>query len=215
MKNASTLFFDLDGTLTDSREGITKTLSHALRTVGYEPPPLQALERYIGPPLHQTFSQLLPHDKVDPALAAYRYRYNEQGYGISENKLYDGIHEVLHQLCALGKKLYVVTAKAQPISGRIVDHFDLSRYMVKVFGPEPGQKIADKTGLVAAALAHAQTRPDDTIMIGDRHHDVDAALHNGVRCIGAGWGFGSADELLTAGAVTVAARPLDLLGLLA
>lgn len=215
MKNAPYLFFDLDGTLTDSREGITKTLSHALREVGHEPPPLRALERYIGPPLHQTFSQLLPHDKVEPALAAYRYRYNEQGYGISENKLYDGVHELMTKLCALGKRLYIVTAKAQPISRRIVDHFELNRYVVEIFAPGQGEKIADKTGLVAAALAHAQAKPDEAVMIGDRHHDVDAARHNHMRCIGAGWGFGSTDELLTAGAVTVATRPLDLLGLLA
>lgn len=214
MKNASHVFFDLDGTLSDSREGITKSMRYALQQVGVTAPSLQELEQYIGPPAHQTFEGMMSADKVDQALAAYRERYDAQGYGITENRLYDGIVETLTALRDAGKHMMVVTAKPHPISKRIVAHFGIDSFFEAVFGPEPGQKIADKSGLVAAALKQAHIDPQQAVMVGDRSHDVHGAGKNNVRCIGAGWGFGTKGELTQAGAVAIAQKPTDLLALL-
>lgn len=214
MQNVDTLFFDLDGTLTDSREGITKSIRYALEQMGHPSPSLEELNRLIGPPLHYYFRDVLGEASVDAALAHYTQRYQTEGKGMIENFVYPDILSVLTKLQQQGKKLFVVTAKPRVPAEMIVKHFGLDRFFGCVYGPEPGHKLKDKSELVARALDCEKLNPNSTVMIGDRKHDILGASKNKVRSIGVCWGFGTKEELQEAGATAIIQKPNDLLGLL-
>ncbi len=190
------LCFDLDGTLTDSREGIARSLQHALVTLGREAPPETALERFIGPPLHDSLATLLGSADdalVRRAVAAYRVRF--EAVGLFENRLYPGIGSLLASLGARGYRLSVVTAKPLVYARRVLNHFDLARAFDSVHGPELGDRRPDKAALLAEALRAGATPPWSAVMIGDRADDVDAARQIGARAVAVSWGYGGRAEL--------------------
>jgi phosphoglycolate phosphatase len=204
------ILFDLDGTLTDPREGIVACIKHGLSSLGEPSPPDSDLERFIGPPLQDTFAGLLAGDsaRIGAAIRAYRERF--AALGMFENAVYSGIPQVLESLGALGATLFVATSKPQVFAEQILAHFGLTRHFKEIFGSELSGVRSDKGELIGHALLTARLRSDDTIMVGDREHDVRGALRNHIRAVGVLWGYGSREELTAAGAELLLEQPSDL-----
>lgn len=193
------LFFDLDGTLSDPSEGITKSVQHALQCLGRPYPGKSELQRYIGPPLRWTFPRLLGADDaalVETAISYYRERY--ETVGLFENEVYPGIPELLQQLQDDGYPLYVVTSKPTVYADRIIRHFGLDRFFLEVYGPELDGRFDEKRELVEFVLCKRCLDPRRTVMIGDRARDVESGRSNGTRTIGVTYGFGSVAEITAA-----------------
>lgn len=206
------IFFDLDGTLTDSAEGITRCLAYALDSLGGAPPPLPELQQYIGSPLSEIFATLLDtddRDTLEKAIASYRERFDRVGY--AENRVYGGIVELLDELRARGYALYVATAKRQRDATRVVEHFDLMERFAAVFGVAHDPERHDKAMLLERALGECGVEPGRAAMIGDRSADMLAARSAGLRGIGAGWGYGSLEELRESHASAIASSPQAIL----
>lgn len=199
------LLFDLDGTLTDSGPGIVNCVNHALDVMGRATVTDREIRSQIGAPLSAIFARLFASNDsvlIERAIEAYRDRFNR--IGIFENALYPGIADALQALAEAGHTLQVVTAKPAVPARRVIEHFRINHHFAALHGPGLDGPGCNKADLVAAALAHAGADREDTIMIGDRRDDVLAARANGVIAVGAGWGYGSAEELLGAGAAFVA-----------
>lgn len=202
------LFLDLDGTLTNPFEGITRSMQHALVALGRDAVEAEDLRVCIGPPLRETFRRLLECDDpavIEAAVAAYRERYFE--LGLFENSPYDGVTDMLALLRDRGHRLRLVTSKVVPAAERIVEHFGLAGYLDGVHGSELDGRFDDKGELIAHVLASNAIEPGGCVMIGDRMHDVSAARRNRVRAIGVTWGFGTPAELIEAGADALCDHP--------
>jgi phosphoglycolate phosphatase len=205
------ILFDLDGTLTDPREGITRSLAHAIERMGLEPPPVESLTFAIGPPLRASLAQLLgtdERDMVERALAFYRERFAD--VGLFENAPYAGIEGTLASLAEGGATLLVATSKPRVYAERILRHFGLERHFAAVHGCELDGTREDKRDLLAHLLPHHGLAPLDCVMVGDRGADVRAALHHGMAALGVLWGYGSREELEAAGAHSLCAAPQEL-----
>ena len=207
-----TLLFDLDGTLTDPKPGITRSIAHALERMGRDAPPLDDLAFAIGPPLRQSLARLLDDDDpalVEQALAHYRERFAE--IGLFENEVYAGIDEALAQLRREGISLFVATSKPRVYATRIVEHFGLAPHFEAVHGCELDGKREDKRNLLAHLVRiHGIAR---AMMVGDRGADMIAARHHGLHALGVTYGYGTAGELLAAGAHQLAASPAEIAAL--
>jgi phosphoglycolate phosphatase len=206
--SALTVLFDLDGTLTDSRAGITASSRHALGKIGRACPDDDALATYIGPPLRGTLATLL--DTKDPALieeavAYYRARYDD--VGLFENRVYDGVPEMLDATARLAPAMFVATAKLRHAAVRILEHFDLARHFAGIYGAEPGGRFDAKIDLLAHLIDAKVVQAESAVMVGDRASDILAAKINGIRSIGATWGFGDPGELGGAGADLLCESP--------
>ena len=205
------IYFDLDGTLTDPYEGITKSIVHALQRFDVPVPADEQLASYIGPSLRETFAELVGHDNSERALALYRERYADVGW--RENTPYYGIHDVLETLASAGHRLFVATAKPTVFAARIIEHFRMGKYFERVLGCELDGTRGDKTDLLQWALP--QFSPGArTIMVGDRSHDMVAAINCNMEPLGVTYGYGSAAELQGSGAARIIHRPMDLAGVL-
>lgn len=203
------LIFDLDGTLTDPQEGITKSIAYALEKLGRKAPPLEDLLWCIGPPLHDSFFEMFKDkDLAHQGVLHYRERYQE--IGMYENKVYDGIHQALNVLQQQGHRLYLATSKLKSIADKIIDHFEFREFFISTYGSEIDGSRGDKGELIAYLLSQENLIADSCVMIGDRKHDAIGASKNGVRSIGVSWGYGSREELLTAGADVILTKPVDL-----
>ncbi len=207
------VLLDLDGTLSDSSLGIGRSLRHAFSECGYEPPTDEQVRSVIGPPFELSFPTLgVPVDDIERVVAVYRERYED--VGLFENEVYPGIAEMLDELHGAGLTLSLATAKPQSTAIRIVEHFGFTDYFAVQAGAtiDVGSRRRTKAEVITYALAElgVGSTPQDlagVIMIGDRDHDVEGAQHNGIDCIGVTWGFGSVDELTTAGAVALVDSP--------
>ena len=207
-----TIFFDLDGTLTDPKPGITRSIQYALQKLDHPMVPTEdELTWCIGPPLRASFVKILGgEDSADRAVALYRERFSD--IGLYENRVYDGIGEVLTALGQSGHRLFVATSKAHVFADRIIDHFELRPHFERVFGAEYDGTRADKSHLLEYALKETAVDPAKSLMIGDRSHDMVGAGNNGIKGIGVLYGYGSRDELIGAGARHVCATPKEILG---
>ncbi len=211
-----TPLFDLDGTLTDARPGIVASIRHAVEAMGHPCPADDVLATFIGPPLRGTFAALLgtaEPGRIEAAMALYRERFGVTG--LFENRVYDGIPEMLTAVGARAPALYVATSKPTVFAERIVRHYDLAKHFARVYGAELDASLDDKATLVAHLLAREGIARGTAVMIGDRAADVRAAHANGLRAIGVLWGYGSERELREAGADVVCADPRMLLACLA
>ena len=206
------IYFDLDGTLTDPKPGITRSIQYALQRLDHPTIPTEdELTWCIGPPLRASFVRLLGAEaSADLAVSYYRERFSD--VGLYENGVYDGIGDVLTALCASGHRLFVASSKPHVFAERIIDHFGLRDHFERVFGAELDGTRADKSHLLEHALKEASVDPAKTLMIGDRSHDMVGAKNNGMKGIGVLYGYGSRDELLEAGAHHVCATPGAILG---
>jgi phosphoglycolate phosphatase len=206
------VLFDLDGTLTDSADGITRCIAGAADALGVSPPPLEELTHFIGTPLRDIFTTVLDTSdatRIDEAIVLYRERFDSVGY--AENRVYDGIWESLAALQESGYALFVATAKRQEDASRVIGHFGLDIHFDEVFGVVTDDERRDKAVLVQRILRDREIDPPTAAMVGDRSTDMNAARHASIRAIGAGWGYGTGDELRSSGANTIAAQPSDVL----
>ncbi|MGB9198634.1 MAG: HAD hydrolase-like protein [Terriglobales bacterium] len=205
------ILFDLDGTLTDPRDGIVRCIQYALDKLGLPPRSEADLLHCIGPPLRESFAELLGTPdcaKLDHAINIYRERYST--IGLFENEVYAGIPEALCALSARGDALFVATSKPEIYAQQILEHFGLATYFRHVWGCELNGTRADKGELIAHLLDQEKLRPLDTVMIGDRLHDAVGARANGVFPIGVLWGYGDEAELIAAQCKMLVRAPEEL-----
>ncbi len=204
------VFFDLDGTLTDPRTGITRSIQYALDKLDHPVPTEPELLWCIGPPLRASFATLLGRDDLaDAAVALYRERFAD--IGLFENAVYPGVADLLSTLCGTGRRLFVATSKPAIYAERIIAHFGLGAHFESVFGSELDGTRADKTELLGYALQITGADAQRAVMIGDRRHDMIGARNHGMTAIGVLYGFGTEAELREAGAHHVSASPQGVL----
>lgn len=210
------VLFDLDGTLTDPVEGITRSICYALERMNVEPPCRAELLPHIGPPLRDTFSLILrTTDRlaIERAVELYRERFSETG--LFENVVYDGVPEMLARLSASPPlRLFLATSKMRAFTLRILEHFALSGYFEAVYGSEPDGTLGEKADLIRHILAGESLRPEETLMVGDRKYDMMGARANGCLAAGVTYGYGSAEELIEAGADFLCQSPAEVADLL-
>lgn len=210
-----TVLFDLDGTLTDPKPGITRCIQYALSELGYTPPNTEDLCWCIGPPMQQNFADLLQTTDlalIQQAMALYRDRYST--LGLFENSLYPGIPEILKSVREAGYRMLVATSKPHVYAKRIVHHFSLSLLFDRVYGSELDGTHANKGELIRHILQIEQIVSADAVMIGDRKHDMIGANQNHIRAIGVTYGYGSRQELETHGASAIVDTPAEIPSLL-
>jgi phosphoglycolate phosphatase len=204
-----TIFFDLDGTLTDPKIGITRSIRYALERLGREPPSENELTWCIGPPLHASFVKLLGENHLaDRALLLYRERFAD--IGMFENAVYAGIEATLASLADGSRELFVATSKPHVYATRIIEHFKLGAFFEHRFGSELDGTRVDKTELLKYALETTGIDPAEALMIGDRSHDIVGARNNGLLALGVLYGYGSKQELMQAGAHRLCAVPTEI-----
>lgn len=206
------ILFDLDGTLTDSGEGIMNCAALALERFGIPIPPRDALRVFIGPPLHDTFRQFgVPEDQVNEAIRIYRSRYVP--IGKFENTPYPGIRELLEQLRAQGHRLFVATSKPEDMSVEILEHFDLAHFFDRICGASLDRSRSSKDAVIAYLLQQHGTE-EPMVMVGDTVFDILGAAAHGIPAVGVAWGYGSVEEMKKAGAAAIAATMDELLSIL-
>ena len=200
MKKA--ILFDLDGTLTDSGEGIMNCAKLALQHYGLPIPSEAQLRTFVGPPLHESFVRFgVPAEEADNAVKIYRSRYIP--IGKFENHPYEGIREVLQKLKDLGHTLYVATSKPEAMSVEILDHFDLAKYFDIIAGASLDRSRSSKEDVIAYLLNQCGDFAEK-IMVGDTAFDVIGAKAHGIPTVGVSWGYGKVEDMEKAGAVSIA-----------
>jgi phosphoglycolate phosphatase len=185
------VIFDLDGTLTDSAEGIVASFRHALGSVGAIAPEGDLAPMIVGPPMHHTLRDMGLGERADAAIAAYREDYVARGWAL--NRPFDGIPALLADLRTAGVRLAVATSKAEPTAHRILAHFGLDEHFEVIAGASLDGARAAKSDVVAHALVQLEPLPDRMLMVGDRSHDVEGAAEHGIDTVVVGWGYGHAD----------------------
>lgn len=190
------LFWDLDGTLTDSAPGITQCVALAIKECGYPALCQDILNKFVGPSLYDGFTQIahMSHNDALKAVDIYR-RYYKQG-GMFDNRVYEGIISLLIALNGSNVKSYVTTSKPQAFAKKILNHFALLPYFEHVYGPTLKEKGGSKEEVIARAIKGTHSSHlEKMVMIGDRSYDNIGALANHIECIGVGYGFGTKEEL--------------------
>lgn len=196
------ILFDLDGTLTDSGEGIMNCAVYALAHFGIEAPAEKELRTFVGPPLSESFARFgVPADRIEEAIRVYRSRYLP--IGKFENQPYPGIRELLEKLNAEGCRLYVATSKPEATSIEILDHFDLSKYFVKICGASSDFSRNSKEAVIAYLLEECGA-DEEAVMVGDTAFDVIGAKAHGIPTVAVSWGYGLVKDMKSAGAVAIA-----------
>lgn len=207
------IFFDLDGTLTDPGLGITRCIQHALEGLGARVPEAESLRRCVGPPLENSFAELLgTRDDALVAEAIRLYRERFVTAGMFENSVYADVPAGLETLRHDGHRLWVVTSKPHVFARQIVEHFGLSAFFERVYGSELSGDNSDKGQLIRIALGQEELSPGQVCMVGDRRQDIEGARSNGVGAIGVLWGYGSEGELIAAAPDRVVASMAELCG---
>ena len=207
-----TVLFDLDGTLTDSGEGIINCAKLALETLGLPIPAYEELRTFVGPPLSESFQRYgVPADQVEEAIRIYRSRYVPTG--MFENTPYPGIRELLETLKSEGYILYVATSKPEAMSVTILERFGLAPYFQRICGASIDASRSTKDAVIAYLLEQSGAK-EDMVMVGDTKYDVLGARAHGIPAIGVSWGYGSVAEMREAGAVGIADSMAELLQLI-
>ena len=209
--DVSAVFFDLDGTLTDPKEGITGCVQFALKNMGETVPTKDELTWCIGPPLVENFTRLVWSGRAQEAVGWYRQRFST--IGLFENKVYEGIPEVLTDLA--GRiPLYVAASKPSVFVDQILEHFGLDAFFAQTFGSGLDGSLADKSELLTHALSQTGVDARGALMIGDRLHDAAGARNNDMDFIGALYGYGDIEEYRASGYSRWVSSPRGLLDLI-
>ena len=185
------VIFDLDGTLTDSAEGIVASFHHALGSIGAEVPDGDLVGMIVGPPMHHTLQRMGLGEQADAAIAAYREDYLARGWAM--NRTFDEVPALLAALRAAGIRLAVATSKAEPTAQRILAHFGLDGHFEVIAGASVDGLRATKSDVIKHALAQLEPLPERVLMVGDRSHDVEGAAEHGIDTVVVGWGYGRTD----------------------
>ena len=204
------ILFDLDGTITDSQEGIFNCVEYTLEKFGIKVEDRNSLNPFIGPPLVYAFKTYygFSEDDAKKATAFYRERYST--VGMFENKVYDGVVDCLKTLVENGKKLYVATSKPEVYARKILEHFDLAEYFTFIGGALFEGNRTHKPEVIEYVLKENNIPLSDVVMVGDRNHDVLGAHDNNIPCVGVLYGFGDRKELEEANAEIIVSTPEEL-----
>lgn len=216
-----TVLFDLDGTLTDSGPGIMNSIRYALTKSGIAVPGEDVLRTFIGPPLKEQFEKVFGLDSREGAEMVVKYREYYSGKGIYENRVYDGVPEMLGRLRDAGIRVLMATSKPEIFAKRIADHFDFAKYFDFIGGACMNGTRTDKYEVIeyvlesGGALEQSLVRSvegiangrETTVMVGDRSHDITGAKKAGIHSLGVLYGYGSEEELHAAGAERIAKTP--------
>lgn len=205
------ILFDLDGTLTDSYPGIVNSFCHTMSAMGRPAPAPSVLQSLIGPPLREGLALLLKTSDpqaVETAVSRYREYFSKTG--MYENTVYPDVPDVLETLRERGARMWVVTSKTDLFARRIVSHFGLEPFFDGITGSAADGGLSAKGDLIAGVMARNALAPGNTVMIGDRKHDIIGARENGIPTIGVLWGYGDAAELSDAGATALCRMPAQL-----
>lgn len=206
------ILFDLDGTVTDSGEGIMNCAAMTLERYGLPVPSRDKMRVFVGPPLQNTFIKFgIPADRVEEAIAVFRSRYVP--IGAYENTPYPGIRELLETLCREGFRLYIATSKPEVMAVKILQHFDLARYFTRICGAATDSSRYTKEDVIKY-LMELTGEKDNLIMVGDTIYDVIGAKEFGIPCIGVSWGYGDVADMESVGAAGIAHSMEELLSML-
>ena len=207
-----TIIFDLDGTLTDSGEGILNCAELALKHFGLPIPSRETLRVFVGPPLHETFLKFgIPEQDVDEAVAVFRSRYTTVGK--FENTPYPGVHNMLRSLKEKGYTLLIATSKPENMAIEILNKFELAQYFDRICGATLDRSRISKEDVIEYLLKHSGAA-SHMVMVGDTDFDVLGAASHGIPTVGVSWGYGSVADMRKAGAVAIANTMDELISIL-
>ncbi len=207
------VMFDLDGTVLDSKLGIFRSAKYAMDALSLPMPSEEAMMEFLGPPLSDGFAQVcgVREEQVADAVRLYREYYN--GGGKFEASIYDGVRELLVSLKEQGRCCCITTSKPHVFARQILEHFGMADCFDGIYGAEMDGTRGKKSEVVAYCLQQQGMTAADAVLVGDRHFDVNGAKALGIPCVGVLYGYGTKDELEKAGAVALAERAEDLLGI--
>ncbi len=207
------ILFDLDGTLTESGEGITKSVQYALEKLGQPEPDLKKLEVFVGPPLLQQFMKYAGLDEETAVKAVEYYRERYTDIGIFENEVYPGVEDMLDKLRGKGYILAVASSKPERFVKKVLDHFDLTKYFQEIVGSEMNGGRTSKADVIEEALdrLHMADHREQVVMVGDKEHDVFGARKAGLQCLAVSYGYGSEEELKNANPLKIADSAQEVL----
>ncbi|MDD6022578.1 MAG: HAD family hydrolase [Acutalibacteraceae bacterium] len=208
MKN--NIFFDLDGTLTDPGEGITNSVAYALEKFSISVSDKRELYPFIGPPLAESFMEIYGFTSDQAQLAIRYYREYYEPKGIFENRLYDGIDDMLKSLKAAGKTLILATSKPEEMAIRVLKKYGIFSYFDFICGASMDETRTEKADVIRYALSVSGASVPDSVMVGDRKYDMVGAHENGMQAVGVLFGYGSREELEAAGADHITASVSEL-----
>lgn len=204
MKSCSIILFDLDGTLTDSSQGIINSIIYALEKYDINDYDMPLLRKFLGPPLHESFEKFMGFDKEKSLQAVKLYREYFSSKGLLENEVYGGVNDLLQNLKENGKTLIVATSKPQQFTDKIMEHFDLAKYFDFIAGSNMDTTRSKKAEVIEYALSECNIKDKSkVVMIGDRAEDMVGAQSVGIDSIGVEYGYGTFDELKNAGATYI------------
>lgn len=213
--NFEYILFDLDGTITDSGEGITKSVQYALKFFGISEDNLKELNKFIGPPLKDSFKRYYKFDDEKAEIGLLKYREYYAVKGIFENNLYDGIIELLEILKKNNKKIILATSKPEVYAKEILKYFKIDEYFTFVAGADFEETRVNKGDVINYAIQSANISDlSKVVMIGDREHDIIGAKENNVKSIGVLYGYGDVIELTQARADYIVKNTSELLNIL-
>ena len=201
------IFFDLDGTLVDSSQGIETTFLHTFKVLGVPAPDKETIRTFMGPPLEVTFTKHVPKELVAKAVEIYRTYYKEIGQ--QQTYLYPGIKELLQQLKELGYHLFITTSKNQEVSLEIAHSLGISDYFEGIYGSIPGSM--HKADIIQRVMTDYQIPPAEACIIGDTKFDIIGGKNIGIHTIAVSWGFAPLDQLKEETPDIIIDSPLDLL----
>ena len=215
MKSYSTILFDLDGTLSDSSQGIINSIIYALEKYDVKDYDMPLLRKFLGPPLHESFEKFMGFDKEKSLQAVKLYREYFSSKGLFENEIYGGVSDLLQNLKENGKTLIVATSKPQLFTDRIMEHFNLAKYFDFIAGSNMDTTRSKKAEVIEYALNECNIKDKSkVVMIGDRAEDMIGAQSVGIDSIGVEYGYGTFDELKNTGATYIVETVDELKNLL-
>ncbi|HDR7794191.1 TPA: HAD family hydrolase [Bacillus luti] len=201
----TTFLFDLDGTLTDPKEGIVNSVLYALQQLGIEELHINELNSFIGPPIQQSFVERYNMNEGEVERAVFYFREYLKQRGLLENNVYEGIPNLLKQLKDTGHRLFIATSKPTIFAEQVIEHFQLTNYFEGIIGSNLDGTRIKKEEIIAHILqTNEELKKEEVIMIGDRKHDIIGATHNKIASIGVLYGYGSEKELTEVGATHIA-----------
>ncbi|EEL06403.1 Phosphoglycolate phosphatase [Bacillus cereus BDRD-ST196] len=200
----TTFLFDLDGTLTDPKEGIINAVLYVLEKMGIEEVNISELDSFIGPPMQQSFADRYNMNEIEVERAVFYFREYLKQSGLLENKVYDGIGALLQELKDAGNRLFVATSKPTVFAKQVIEHFQLTSFFEEIVGSNLDGTRIKKEEIIAHILqTNEELQKEEMVMIGDRKHDVIGANSNGIASIGVLYGYGNENELSDAGAIHI------------
>jgi phosphoglycolate phosphatase len=204
------IIFDLNGTISDSREGIYNAYDYAIKELDLINPGKDKLKTLIGPPLQKGFAELfgLEGEQIIRAVKVFREYYATKG--LFENKVYDGMHNLLEKLFNAGSSLYVATSKYELYANQVLEHFDIKKYFKEIAGADYNGTVSKVELITGLLMRNAVADPMDVVVIGDTKYDIDAATELAIDSIGVAYGFSTEDELTACNPDYIAYKVSDL-----